>query len=72
MRAELQSALASLPSSWPLIWVPSPAELGLLPAGQVPRPVFELPKGSGTKELFALLRYAMVARPLKGSLAAVG
>ncbi|CAE8625271.1 unnamed protein product [Polarella glacialis] len=32
MRAELQAAVEGLPQTWPLLWSPGPAEVGLLPA----------------------------------------
>lgn len=63
MRSELSAVSRLLPASWPMLWSPAPAEVGLLPPGGL-RTLMELPKDAGEQELLGWLRYVFYARPL--------
>eukprot|EP00930_Biecheleria_cincta_P045729 TRINITY_DN3150_c0_g1_i2.p1 TRINITY_DN3150_c0_g1~~TRINITY_DN3150_c0_g1_i2.p1 ORF type:complete len:931 (+),score=227.95 TRINITY_DN3150_c0_g1_i2:217-3009(+) len=64
MRAELQFAAEGLPSDWPLLWYPGPAEVGFLPAGNSPqRPNWAMPQASRPEDLQGWLRYLLSVRP---------
>jgi len=68
MRAELEAAIKNLPSGWPLLWCPGPAEVGLLPAtspanfGQQ-RLTWSMPQASTPGDLQGWLRYLLAVRP---------
>jgi len=63
MRAELRAAAERLPVTWPLLWCPGPAEVGLLPAGAPKRPAWAMPRACGPSALLGWLRYLLAVRP---------
>eukprot|EP00931_Biecheleriopsis_adriatica_P120899 TRINITY_DN9599_c0_g1_i2.p1 TRINITY_DN9599_c0_g1~~TRINITY_DN9599_c0_g1_i2.p1 ORF type:complete len:892 (+),score=254.79 TRINITY_DN9599_c0_g1_i2:26-2677(+) len=64
MRGELQAAVEQLPGTWPLLWAPGPAEVGLLPTSSrtSTRPNWSMPQAS-VEDLQGWLRYLLAVRP---------
>jgi len=68
MRAEFGAVAGALPLTWPLLWCPGPAELGLLPARDAGRAAWVMPQvpgATGAAALSAWLRYLLAVRPAK-------
>jgi len=62
MRQELQVAMQGLPTRWPLLWAPGPAEVGLFPIGCKQRSNWAMQQAY-LSELPGWLRYLLVIRP---------
>eukprot|EP00435_Cladocopium_sp_Y103_P067667 s52_g30.t1 len=64
MRQELKVAMEGLPSRWPLLWAPGPAEVGLFPIGCKQRSNWAMQQAY-LAELPGWLRYLLIIRPNK-------